>query len=263
MRLHIALTTALLLAGLSLPGAKGAFAQGPGATRVAKGSFMAPQFSPDGTRLLVTGERLHGVGEIAIATGTVRWHLDEAGIGVHSHYRSDGSVGFRAKRAGKIRHLRIGTDGTIEETQEPAARVFAKNDRIYLRTDSGVTNVGTGDRFFAPKLSPDESKIAFTGLATGVHVYDIASKTLIRVGSGTAPAWSPDSKSLAFERTEDDGHNIVGSDLWIWNEGSAARELTHTQSLLERRPTWSPDGSKLAFDDDRGSIYVTTVTVRK
>tara|TARA_R110002073_G_scaffold303128_2_gene471223 strand:- start:6753 stop:7535 length:783 start_codon:yes stop_codon:yes gene_type:complete len=236
-----------------------ASANEPVATEVAKGNLVAPQFSPDGTRLLVTGERMHGIAEVTIATGDVRWHLDEARVGVHSHYLADGSIGFRAKRAGRMRDLTRTAAGKISESPKPKANVFAHGDKIYLRTASGLEKISSGDRFFAPKLSPDATKIAFTGLATGVHVYDIASRSQTRIGAGTSPAWSPDSRSIAFERTEDDGHNIVGSDVWIWTEGARATALTSTDARIERHPSWSPDGSKIAFDNDKGSIFIVDV----
>lgn len=262
MRLHFGLTSACLL-GAALLASSPAFAEEPVATAVAKGGFVAPQFSPNGTHLLVTGERMHGLAELTIATGEVRWHLDEARVGVHSRYLADGSIGFRAKRAGSMRELKLSSTGSITENPEPKAKVFAHGDAIYLRTTSGVTRVGSGDRFFAPKLSPDATKIVFSGLATGVHVYDIATNTQTRIGSGTSPSWSPDSKRVAFERTEDDGHNIVGSDLWIWSEQHGAKALTNTDSRIERHPAWSPSGTQIAFDDDMGTIFVTTVDERR
>ncbi len=234
-------------------------AENPDATLVAKGSFVAPQFSPDGESLLITATRMHGIGEISLRTGTVRWLLDEARVGTHSHYRSDGTISFRAKRAGKTRTLQIDQHQKISETRELPAKVFAHRDKIYLRIDKSIMQIGSGDRFFAPLLSPDESKIAFTGLATGVHVYDIATKTQTHVGIGTAPAWSPDSKSVVFERTEDDGHTIVGSELWLWSTTSKARAFTHTPTRVERRPSWSPNGRQIAFDDNQGAIYVVSV----
>ena len=236
-----------------------AAADKPDAILVAKDNYAAPQFSPDGEFLLVTTKRMHGIGELSIRTGAVQWLLDEARVGAHSSYRRNGTIALRAKRAGKTRSLEIDRQQRVRETPEQQAKVFAHRDKIYLRTGTAIIQIGSGDRFFAPVLSPDERRIAFTGLATGVHVYSIATKTQTHVGIGTAPAWSPDSKRLVFERTEDDGHSIVGSELWLWSTTSEARAFTHTPTRVERHPSWSPDSKRIAFDDDEGGVYIVDI----
>ena len=85
---------------------------------------------------------------------------------------------------------------------------------------------------------------------------------LVHVGRGTAPAWSPDSKRLAFERTEDDGHDIIASDLYIFDLAAARiTAVTATDRITERRPSFSPDGSRIAYDDGEGGIYVGRLEV--
>ncbi len=256
MRLFCPCVASIVLLLLSSQAA----ADKPDAILIAKDNYAAPQFSPDGAFLLVTTKRMHGIGELSIRTGAVQWHLEEARVGAHSSYQPNGTISFRAKRAGKTRSLEIDRQQSIREAPEQQAKVFAHRDKIYLRRDTAtVIQIGSGDRFFAPVLSPDESKIAFTGLATGVHVYNIATKTQTHVGIGTAPAWSPDSKRLVFERTEDDGHSIVGSELWLWSTTSEARAFTHTATRVERHPSWSPDSKQIAFDDDQGGIYIVDI----
>jgi Tol biopolymer transport system component len=113
-----------------------------------------------------------------------------------------------------------------------------------------------GDRYFGPVDSPDRRRVAFQGLATGLYVYDLDTGALTHVGAGTAPAWAPDSRRLAFERTTDDGQEIRTSSLWIWKAGAAAQEVFASDDVIARRPAWSPDGRTLAFDDGRGAVYL-------
>ena len=125
----------------------------------------------------------------------------------------------------------------------------------------GVT-IGAGDKFFAARPSPDGRRVAFLGLTTGVHVVDLATMRVTHLGAGTAPTWSPDGRFLVFERTEDDGHDIVASDLWLYEPGRRGlARLTATDEVLERRPSFSPDGRSLAFDDDRGAILLADLEV--
>jgi Tol biopolymer transport system component len=247
-------STAFVLA-FTLSSASSAIAKP--ATKVAEKNFYAPKFSPDGMRLLVTGERMHGLSEIVIADGKAKVLVDEERVGVKAQYTAEGRVSFKAKRAGSMRSLVLTTGGTEEELDLPEPLAFMHRDHIYLRTPVGVHRLSSGDRFFAPKLSPDGSKVAFTGLATGVHVYDLNTGAKTLVGPGTAPTWSPDSQTLAYERTEDDGHNIVASDIWLWDVRGGSRALTTTDARHERHPAWSPNGQQIAFDDDRGAVFIT------
>ncbi len=216
----------------------------------------APQFSPDGKNLLVTGEKMRGLSEVSIETGKTSALLTEERVGVKARYLADGRVAFKAKRAGAMHSLVRNASGTIEELNQEEPTVFAYHDHIYLRTPVGLHRISSGDRFFAPKLSTDGNKVAYTGIATGVHVYDLLTGTRTHLGPGTAPSWSPDSRTLAYERTEDDGHNVVASDIWLWDAATGSRAFTVTDGRHERRPAWSPDGLAIAFDNDRGSILI-------
>jgi Tol biopolymer transport system component len=206
---------------------------------------------------------MHGLVEIDVETGDARALVDAPKVGLSGRYLADGRVSFEARRAGATRTLALDAKGVAEEIEAAEQIAFAHRDRIYVRSASGLVAVGTGDQFFAPVVSPDNSKLAFTGLATGIHVYDLRTGVHKHVGPGTAPTWSPDSEALVYERTEDDGHDIIGSDLWLWSQDAGARNFSQSETAIERRPVWSPDGKRIAFDDDQGSIYVVSAEVAK
>ena len=253
----------LLLAAALVPAAAQADRVAKPAVRVAEGSFYAPQFSPDGDALLVTGPRLQGLWLLGLDGRAPRTITTEERAGVAARFLPDGRVAFEARRAGATRAIAVAGDGAMQQVALPEPAVFAHGDRIYVRTPDGVVPVGTGDRFFAPRMSPDGRRVAFIGLRTGIYVYDLDSGSLEHVGTGTAPAWSPDSAALAFERTHDDGHDVVASDIWLWQPGAAATPFIAGDARIERRPSWSADGRALAFDDDRGAIYVAPVEVTR
>ena len=224
---------------------------------VAEGGYQAPRFSPDGETLLVTGPDWRGLWLIDRKGEALRIATDDR-AGLTARFLADGSVAYQAKRAGAIRTIAIDAGGTARGIDEPEAAAFAHGDRIYVRTADGVIRVGTGDRFFGPVMSPDGRRVAFVGLTTGIHVHDLDTGATEHLGAGTAPAWSPDSGALAFERTEDDGHEIVASDIYVWRGGEPAAALADPHRI-ERRPAWSPDGRALAFDDGAGAIYISEV----
>jgi Tol biopolymer transport system component len=146
----------------------------------------------------------------------------------------------------------------------PAAEVvFAKDDLMYVVDRTGkLARIGSGDRFFGASVSPDGDKVVYQGLATGLHLYVRSTGVTKYIGPGTAPAWSPDSARLAYEVTEDDGHDIVASELFVYTVASdLAAPITQTDRVIERRPSFAPNGM-LAFDDNTGGIFVGRLEVR-
>lgn len=227
---------------------------------VARGDLRAPRFSPDGASLLVTGPGFAGLALVPAAGGAPRDISSDEGAGWDARFLADGRVAFTARRAGARRPLVRELDGTVRGYRPTAELAFARDDRVWVTTPTGaLRSVGTGDRFFSPVVSPDGARIAFLGLATGVWVYERATARLVHLGPGTAPAWSPEGRRLIFERTEDDGHAITASELFLWDAaggGARVTRLTATDRRIERRPSFSPDGRMIAFDDDAGAIWV-------
>ena len=228
------------------------------AREVLRGDFLGPQFSPDGRDLLLTGAQLRGLVVAPLAGGAVRRLTDDGEAGVHAQWTADGRVTYRAHRAGARRELIVARDTTIRTHAAPAAVAFAKDDLMYAvdRTNK-LVRIGSGDRFFGAVVSPDGDKVVFQGLTTGLHLYTRSTGVTRYIGPGTAPAWSPDSARIAYEVTEDDGHEIVASELFLYD---VARDrvvpITATDRVIERRPSFAPTGSALAFDDNTGGVFV-------
>lgn len=229
---------------------------------VTRGDYLAPQWSPDGRELLVSTSQLRGL-HVASLGGGVRTITDDAEAGVHARWLKDGSIHFRALRSGVRRDL-VASGSAIKAATAQAPIAFAQDDRMYVidRTNK-LVRIGSGDRFFGAVVSPDGDKVVFQGLATGLHLYVRSTGTLRYIGPGTAPAWSPDSTRLAYEVTEDDGHDILASELFIYTVAAdQAAPVTSTDRIIERRPSFSPDGTQLAFDDNTGAIFVGRLEVR-
>lgn len=189
-----------------------------------RSSQNAPQWSPDGTRLLYSGEDgLH----VMDADGSDPIKVADAYSGVWS---PDGS---RIAFPGMDNNLyTVAADGTglTQLTQAP--------------------NKG-GDEF--PSWSRDGSQIAFVRVmekefalysvgvdGTGVH--------LIAREGDTQPStllWSPDDESITFSAYVRETHQW---DVFsISNSGGPLHNLTNTPTADESGVAWSPDGTQLAF----------------
>jgi dipeptidyl aminopeptidase/acylaminoacyl peptidase len=90
-----------------------------------------------------------------------------------------------------------------------------------------------------------------------LYVFTLASKAQQQVSSGdfddANPAWSPDSRSLAFEsnRTAPDPDRSYNADIWVVaadNTDNGAHALQVTNFSGEKsQPSWSPDGKWITY----------------
>jgi dipeptidyl aminopeptidase/acylaminoacyl peptidase len=92
---------------------------------------------------------------------------------------------------------------------------------------------------------------------THLYVFDVAKKSLTQITSGdfddSEPAWSPDSKLVAFtsNRSTPDPDATYNSDIWTvaannTDKGAHLTQVT-TNPGIDNQPTWSPDGQSIAY----------------
>ena len=120
-----------------------------------------------------------------------------------------------------------------------------------------LTHLGTVA--MSPRISPDNSRVAFAGLdgrGWAVRMYSVDLGRLIAFPAGAvgslnqSPAWSADGKSIAFSSSR--GGN---PDIWVAdaNGGNARRITSFPQSDVS--PTWNPrTNSQIAWVSDRSGM---------
>jgi len=109
-----------------------------------------------------------------------------------------------------------------------------------------------------PAESPDGDKYCVEGFSGNLYVVDPRGGTPTNLGEGHNPSWSPDGRYVIFEVTQDDGHVVISSDLWLASvDGSQRFQLTSTPGI-EGYPCWSPDGRFIAYIID-GRVYIAPI----
>ena len=101
------------------------------------------------------------------------------------------------------------------------------------------------------------------GRYTHLYVFDIGSKKLDTLTKGSydeaSPAWSPDSKQLAFvsNRTDQRDQN-ENTDIYVMNatSGASIKQLTNWPGS-DNNPQWSPDGEWIAYATSSSNLTFT------
>ncbi len=99
-------------------------------------------------------------------------------------------------------------------------------------------------------LSTDGSKIVFEMINGHLYVCKPDGSGLLDLGRGERPQWSPDGSKIAFMISSDDGHKMLGADIYVMRaDGSGKTNLTNSAGRLEMNCSWSPDGKRLVYDE--------------
>lgn len=160
-----------------------------------------------------------------------------------------------------LKIFETGKEPFFLENESPVV-VYSLNDKIVVKDFSNETETVlvpfNGQKYLNVILSPDKSKIAFELYGGNLFVMNIDGSGLIDLDEGYNPKWSPDSKSLVYMITEDDGHAFTSADIFMINvDGMNKRNLTNTEDEIELNPSISPDGKTIVFESFlNGSIYL-------
>ena len=239
-------------------------------------SLMAPVWSPDGSKIAVTGDNFIGIW-VANADGSNLNQVSEAlGAGYKMNWQDAQTiVSTPYTMENGLRMVRI--ENVNVETAEisevaPAQRGFRPSKvmknvnllRIMCDQPAEATRLipsleqYAGKMVLNPALSPDGKKIAFQIVSYGLFVCDVDGANLKSFGKGAYPSWAPNSRDLMFARIQDNGERFTASDLFSVNTETGVEEnLTPNSDVIPITLSVSSDGSKVAFDNDvDGNIYV-------
>ncbi|MHB8642254.1 MAG: hypothetical protein ACYDA3_05150 [Gaiellaceae bacterium] len=169
------------------------------------------------------------------------------------------------------------TESSTAEESDPAASPNGKQI-AYISNASGGSFVyvmnsdgsgghkisSSGSAESAPAWSVDGKKIAFsrctavdpdTGDCTAAQIAVMnADGSNVRFLTASSPnivdgrpAWAPNGKTIAFQRTNASGSIALFS---VSSGGGAAKKIFADGSSIDLSPSYSPDGKKIAFSSD-------------
>lgn len=127
------------------------------------------------------------------------------------------------------------------------------------------TMAGESDQVTDIAWSPSGEFVAFTSAAKGeshlFYVFALGQSSPIDLGPGSAPAWSRDSKSLAYI-----GGTFPDNNIWITSiDNPAPLQLTFETNYAWGKPVFAPDGGSLivagADRNDMGASGNTSFTL--
>lgn len=235
---------------------------GKAVTKKADGPFIAPRWSPDGLQLMFSKPGYNGVYTMGVDGGLINQVTDREGAGFKAKWGDDGNIETHANTGETQAFKSDGTpvDAAAYENDSSLVGAFTKDDTVYLRKAPGEAPQAItdgDDRYYGGVLSPDGKYIAYNGLSTGLYIKPVdGSGPPVSLGEGYSPSWLPDGSGVVYNISQDDGHNITGSDLFLATpDGSTISNLTQTDDVAELNPTPSPDGTHITYEID-GVIYV-------
>ncbi len=161
------------------------------------------------------------------------------------------------------------TVSKMTEVKAPSGTAaFIENDKISVVSASSqklVIDPVPGQRCINAVLSPDGNKVVFEIMGGNLFVVNSNGNSLIDLGKGFRASWSPDSKTITYMVTEDDGHVITSSDIFtISSNGTNKSAITSTIDIIEMNPSFSANGEYIYFDNaNEGAIYRIKTEVLK
>ena len=238
---------------------------------------MAPVWSPDGSKIAVTGDNYIGI-FVANADGTQLQQVSgELGAGYKMSWKDAQNITSTPYTVVNDRRMtRIEQVNTLtgERTEVVNAERNFKRSKAMNATPSVLQimvddpdnataripalNAYKGKMIINPALSPDGSKIAFQIVSQGVWVCNADGTNPVSLGKGSYASWLPDNENIMVARIKDNGEVFTSSDIYCVNTKTAsAMNITPNSELIPITIAVSPDGSKVAFDNDTdGCIYV-------
>src|SRR5271170_6001081 len=210
-------------------------------------SSSHPRWSPDGKFLAFLSERNEGKTQV--------WLLNRQGGEAQQLTDTAQDVEDFAWSPGGRRMVLVLRDPTPEELDAAKEKSASHTSGA---ADSEDKKSKSKKPWVIDRLQFKVDEVGYLDRrSTHLYVFDIAKKSATQVTSGdfddSEPAWSPDSKLLAFtsNRSTPDPDATYNTDIWTvavnnTDKGAHLTQVT-TNPGIDMSPAWSPDGNSIAY----------------
>ncbi len=215
-------------------------------------SSSHPRWSPDGKLLAFLSERKGGQTQV--------WLLNRQGGEAQQLTDTPQDVEDFAWAPDGRRMVLVLKDPTPEELDAAKEKSRAAQSSTASDSDSDDKKAKSKRPWVIDRLQFKVDEVGYLDRRrTHLYVFDISKKSQTQVTSGdfddSEPAWSPDSKLLAFtsNRSAGDPDLNYNSDIWVVpadvNNPDNSAHLTQvtTNPGIDMSPAWSPDGKSIAY----------------
>ena len=126
-------------------------------------------------------------------------------------------------------------------------------EELYVQAQDGATapqpvTANSKGRYFSPRWSGDDERIAVADQTGRLYVIDLATKRRIEVTKDPLDLaldyqWSPDGRYLGYSLNDGNGYSSV----FIWSVVDAVSRRITPEFFAAQSPSWAPNGELLYF----------------
>jgi len=173
--------------------------------------------------------------------------------------------------------LTVASQAIEKVSYQPLSIIYgfkeANKKSIYLSDEQGKTRIKvldcpTNDGCGYPAVSPTGKQMAFYGKydkrkTWSIHTADLDGNNIRRLTNlknvwDSAPAWSPDGKTIAFARTYKDSNGDWQDEVWLMNDdGTQQRQI---KALEGQAPEFMQDG-RLLFESKASPSQISIANI--
>ncbi|MAT58686.1 MAG: hypothetical protein CMF23_12010 [Ignavibacteriae bacterium] len=162
--------------------------------------------------------------------------------------------------------VKVNADNQFENLKTTSAfqkanskNVLIANNKLLVNDESGIRELNIFDNgyYLWASLSPDQEKILFHYSGKGTFVSDLQGNIIKELGNANYPSWSSDGNYIIYMNDEDDGHQVLSSDVILYNyQSDEVQNLTSQFDDLAMFPRMSNQMNKIVFSDMNGGLYI-------